>query len=71
MKKYDGSSNIGLSTVLTLIFVVLKLIGAIDWSWWWVLSPTLITVGLWIVFIVVYVIYLIHEDKGKTDKWKF
>jgi hypothetical protein len=32
----------GLTEVLTLIFVVLKLTGAIDWSWWLVLSPTLV-----------------------------
>lgn len=25
--------------VLTLIFVTLKLVGVITWSWWWVLSP--------------------------------
>lgn len=26
-------------TVLTTIFIVLKLVGVISWSWWWVLSP--------------------------------
>jgi hypothetical protein len=25
---------------LTLIFIVLKLIHLIDWSWWWVLAPS-------------------------------
>ncbi len=30
-------------TLLTLLFVALKLTGHIDWSWWWVLSP------VWIV----------------------
>lgn len=39
-------SGIGTLTVLTLIFVVLKLTGNIDWSWWWVLSPTIIDVSL-------------------------
>ncbi len=29
--------------VLLVIFIVLKLTGNIDWSWWWVLSP------LWIM----------------------
>ena len=27
---------------LTLIFITLKLIDKIDWSWWWILSPILI-----------------------------
>ena len=25
--------------LLALLFIGLKLAGAIDWSWWWVLSP--------------------------------
>ena len=29
----------GLLEALTLIFVVLKLMSIIDWSWFWVLSP--------------------------------
>ena len=28
-----------------IVFVVLKLTGVIDWSWWWVMSP------LWINFL--------------------
>jgi hypothetical protein len=28
--------------ILTLIFITLKLTGYIAWSWFWVLSPTLI-----------------------------
>ena len=35
-----------LPTLLTVLFVALKLCGVIDWSWWWVLSPILITVGI-------------------------
>ena len=31
----------GLLEALTLIFVVLKLMSIIDWSWFWVLSPTI------------------------------
>jgi hypothetical protein len=29
-------------SVLTLIFIVLKLTEFIDWSWWLVLAPTMI-----------------------------
>lgn len=29
----------GILEVLTVVFVVLKLVGTISWSWWWVLSP--------------------------------
>jgi hypothetical protein len=34
-------------SILTLIFITLKLTGYIAWSWWWVLSP------LWIPFAIV------------------
>ena len=33
--------------ILTLIFIVLKLIGCITWSWVWVLAP------LWIPLIII------------------
>ena len=35
-----------LPTLLTVLFVALKLCGIIDWSWWWVLSPIPITIGI-------------------------
>ena len=37
---------------LTLLFIALKLLDKIDWSWGWVLSPTLIPVGLLILWII-------------------
>lgn len=27
------------TTLLSLLFIALKLTGHIDWSWWWVLAP--------------------------------
>jgi hypothetical protein len=35
--------------LLTLLFIGLKLSGHIDWSWFWVLSPTLIPLILFLV----------------------
>ena len=35
-----------LPTLLTVLFIALKLCGVITWSWWWVLSPIPITVGV-------------------------
>lgn len=31
--------KMGICSVLGLIFVTLKLVGTIAWSWWWVLLP--------------------------------
>lgn len=32
--------------ILTLIFITLKLLGEINWSWWLVLAPMLIKIAL-------------------------
>ena len=49
--------GIGFFGVLTIIFVVLKLVGVISWSWLWVLSPlwlpTIIGLIGWIIFGVI------------------
>lgn len=58
-------SGMGTLSVLTLIFIVLKLTGLIDWSWVWVLSPVWIP-GLF--FAVVFAIILIG-GKLKKGKW--
>ena len=42
--------GLGLGTVLTIIFVVLKLVGVIDWSWVWVLAPFWISAIITLVF---------------------
>ena len=46
-KKTGGS--MGISAVLFIVFLVLKLTGVISWSWWWVTAP------LWIptIFVVI------------------
>ena len=34
-----AGGGLNLFGVLGVVFVVLKLTGTIDWSWWWVLAP--------------------------------
>lgn len=35
----NSSGGIGALSLLGIVFVVLKLIGTIDWSWWYVTMP--------------------------------
>lgn len=35
----NSSSGIGVAGLLGVAFVILKLCGVIDWSWWWVTCP--------------------------------
>lgn len=43
-------TGLGLCDVLLVVFVVLKLIGVINWGWGWVLAP------LWISILIVLVL---------------
>jgi len=52
----SSSAGIGFPGLLTVAFIVLKLIGVITWSWWWVLSPLWISAGLLLLFLVVVLI---------------
>ena len=35
----SASGGIGVFGMLGILFVALKLLGYIDWSWWWVTAP--------------------------------
>jgi hypothetical protein len=48
--------------IFALIFVVLKSIGFIDWSWWITLTPLWISFGI-IIGITLYVVYMLSRYK--------
>ena len=48
--------QIGFLGALTLIFVVMKLLGHIDWSWWLVFLPSLIGLGIGLIVLLVILI---------------
>jgi hypothetical protein len=52
-KSTSASGGISFGGCLALIFITLKLVGVIHWSWWWVLSPLWIGVVLWLAIILV------------------
>jgi len=35
----SSSGGIGVLGLLGIVFVTLKLLGIINWSWWWVTAP--------------------------------
>lgn len=35
----SSSSGIGVVGLLGVVFVTLKLLGIVHWSWWWVTAP--------------------------------
>jgi hypothetical protein len=46
------------ATLLTVVFITLKLCGVINWSWWWVVSPIFISIGL-ALFILLFATVLV------------
>lgn len=47
------SAGIGFCGLLTIAFIVLKLLNIITWSWLWVLAPIWIPAIFWIVVVVI------------------
>lgn len=58
---YVGPSLLGITT---LVFVVLKLTGVINWSWWWVLGP------LWIPSVIVLVLVMLGAAIAGIIDWR-
>lgn len=52
------SGGIGFVGTLTIVFIVLKLLGVINWSWLWVLSPIWIAVVVAVVLMVIGVLFI-------------
>lgn len=65
----------GILEILTIVFVVLKLTHQITWSWWLVLLPEIIGVGLYITISIIHAkitMDIKKEQKRLFDrKWNF
>ena len=46
--------DLSVGTILTIAFVILKLIGIISWSWLWVFSPLWISVIIGLIVLVIF-----------------
>ena len=57
----ESKSGIGFFGLLTIVFIVLKLCKVIDWSWWWVLFPTLFSIIVFIVVLIALIIYSVKK----------
>ena len=59
---YKGPSTLGL---LGIVFIVLKLTGYIDWSWWWVTAPFWVPIALILGILAVLVIIVLWARQLK------
>ena len=65
-KSNAAGGGISFASLLTLAFIILKLCNVITWSWWWVLSPIWISIGLVVVIFIVAMVVLIIKDRCDT-----
>jgi hypothetical protein len=70
MNSENKNSSVGgmgclgfLSVLLGVAFIVLKLVGVINWSWVWVLAPIWIYAALTLLIIIAVLILVILASK--------
>lgn len=61
-EKETVSKGLGFLNILTLIFVIAKVLGLVTFSWWLVFMPTLIQVAVVMLVFVVVMIIAVSED---------
>lgn len=49
----SSGASLSFPSILTLIFIVLKLTGNISWSWFWVLSPSIFSVAFVVLMLII------------------
>jgi membrane protein YdbS with pleckstrin-like domain len=65
MASQKTNSGIGLTGILFIVFLVLKLTGNIDWSWWWVTSPLWIPIAIALcTVLIIFIIFMLFISLG-------
>ena len=67
-KEKAKSGGIGLSGILGIVFIVLKLCGVIDWNWVWVLAPFWIPLALGLLILIVTLTITAIGDKKDNER---
>lgn len=61
-RNHAASGGLGLLEVLTIVFIVLKLCGLISWSWWLVLMPLWIELGVIVVLLIILFVVIGRDE---------
>ena len=66
--QYVTLTACGFGDLLQIAFIILKLCNVIDWSWFWVLFPLILTFGLFaLLWIGLGIFFLISHIKNKRE----
>lgn len=60
----------GFTEILTVVFIVLKLLGVITWSWWLVLLPEIIAGAIYLIIFIIWLVSYVKLNRSikKFDK---
>jgi hypothetical protein len=61
----SSSGGIGFVGLLQILFIGLKLTGYINWSWWWVMSPFIISTSIGLTVLAVVFAVLVYSEMQK------
>lgn len=61
MENKTTSGGIGFCGLLTIVFIALKLMGYINWSWTWVFSPLWIPSIIVLALLVVWIVMILKD----------
>lgn len=65
MSTSSSSGGIGFFGLLAITFIVLKLVGVIDWAWFWVLAPIWAPLNLLLIIFVTWAL-IVFFSGGKA-----
>ena len=66
-----SNSSISFLSLLFLAFLILKLCGVIDWSWWWVTAPLWVGFAILLVLIAVGGVVLLISSMDREPEPTF
>lgn len=58
----------GVLEVLTIVFVVLKLVGVIAWSWWAVFIPVYVAIAVYALVIGLQIVLIVKAKNEEEAK---
>ena len=64
-----ATGGIGFVGLLTIVFITLKLLGKITWSWVWVLSPIWISIIISVALIIIALIAAVISSHRRQKRW--
>lgn len=59
----NASSGIGITGLLQVAFIVLKLCKVINWSWWLVFMPAFVDLGAFVIILLISIVVSIIKDR--------